>query len=318
MKKMKNNKKKSQERKRKKPEIKRKEKGFSEKIKGFLELARPIEWSKSLQNMLIAIVIAHVLFNLTINWTVFLIGFLAVGLLWGALYTFNDFVDAELDAQHPVKKKRAIPSGKVKRKEALVFGIVLCIISFILAGFVLENLNLIIVMLLMFLNQWLYSNKPFNLKKKPIVDLISGSMINPVLRFYAGWFLAAPFFYLPIEALLFVVFVQFGGYGIYRLSSARLEKKKAFSSSVALFGEKTRYLFYLGILIGAIGYILMCLNLLKNNLFLYWGVVQLFALPLYFPMLKKGKEEDIKKYYPLLYGQNIIFIIGFLIIAFWL
>ncbi len=289
---------------------------FKDKISGFVEIARPIEWSKSLQNMLIAIVIAYILLDVIIDWFVFGIGFIAVGLLWGALYTFNDYEDAEVDAQHPVKKERAIPSGRIKKREALVFGIILLILAFGISYYLLENIYLTGIMVLMFVNQWLYTNKPFNLKKRPIVDLISGSMINPILRFYAGWFLITTSLFIPWQALMFIVFLQFGGYGIYRLSSARLEKKKSYTSSVALFGEKIRYVFYAGIILGAIGYILMCISLLYNIYLLYWGILQLMALPIYFPMLKEGEEQDIKKYYPAIYAQNIIFTIGFVAITF--
>jgi len=46
-------------------------------------------------------------------------------LVYGALYTFNDVVDAQEDARHPVKRARPIPSGAVSRTGALLFALVL-------------------------------------------------------------------------------------------------------------------------------------------------------------------------------------------------
>ena len=46
-------------------------------------------------------------------------------------------------------------------------------------------------------------------KKVPIVDLISGSAINPIFRFYSGWVLLTQAFNAPLLPLVFIVGLQF-------------------------------------------------------------------------------------------------------------
>ncbi len=288
---------------------------------GLLHLMRPAEWSKSLGNMVLAtITAAYVLYAVPSLFT-FLLGFASIALLWSGLYTLNDYTDWQRDALHAVKRKRPIPSGIVPPNIALAFSIALLVLSFAIAWIFSLGILFIVCLLAMLTNQLLYTIKPWNFKKRPILDLISGSMVNPLFRYYAGWVLFVPAFNSPLLPLLFIVGLQFGGYGLYRMSGKDFEKKQEYRSSVVLFGEKRlRRIYYIALLIAGLSYALLCINsiylispLLLGFLplpFLGLAAIMLLTTPLYKSALKRPQEMDMGKMYRLTYAQNLVFIAG--------
>ncbi|PIU21232.1 MAG: hypothetical protein COT15_03395 [Candidatus Diapherotrites archaeon CG08_land_8_20_14_0_20_34_12] len=296
------------------------------KILSLVYLMRPAEWTKSAGNMLIAAIVAHYMFNVNIDFLNLFYGVVSVCFLWSALYTVNDIFDKEVDALHPVKKKRPLPSGDVSINLAKLLVIVLLIISFWIG----LNLGALFLtcLLAMTVNQVLYTIKPFNFKKRPIVDLISGSAINPIFRFYAGWILVMPTFNAPLLPLLFIVGLQFGGFCLYRMSSKNLEDELGYRSSVVLFGEKNlMILSYLAIAFGAVSFILMTLTGLEFLQGLKdWGYLPLkygwlvllsfLTFPSYQQALKDPKKIDIGKRYRIIYMHLLLFIVGFVALYF--
>jgi len=282
---------------------------------------RPAEWSKSFGNMAIAAVTAGIVLEAQLSPTRFLIGFASLAMLWSGLYALNDYTDRHADALHPVKKQRAIPSGRVPEKVALVFAFALIFGSLAVAWAIDAGGLFTVCVLAMLANQWLYTMKPFNFKKRPVVDLISGSLINPIFRFYAGWVLFIPMFNAPITVLLFILGIQFGGFGLYRMSSKEHEKKLGLNSSVVLFGEKNlKILAYASLAIGAIMYIASTLPLLGFAVlpvsYFALGLAMLLPLPLYKSALTDPQSIDMSKMYNLIYLHYGAFIIGFILLYF--
>lgn len=281
---------------------------------GLLKLARIPEWSKSFGNMAIAAITAGLFLGAGISPVRFLIGFASMALLWSGLYALNDYTDRKADAQHPVKKKRAIPAGLVPAKTAFAFAIILIVLSLGIAFYLNRAGLFTICILAMLANQIMYTTKPFSLKKRPIVDLISGSLINPVFRFYAGWVLFVPFFNAPWQVLIFIMGIQFGGFGLYRMASKEHEKKLGLKSSVVLFGEKNiRRLAYVSLGAGALAYIYATFTVLPITYF-WLGMAMLLAAPLYKNALKNPQKIDLKKMYHIVYIQYLVFIAGFVLL----
>ena len=284
---------------------------------GLLQLMRPMEWSKSFGNMAIAAITAGIFLHAGLDPVRFAWGFASVALLWSGLYALNDYTDRKADAMHPVKKNRAIPSGKVSAKTALAFSILLIFISLSISWLIDGTGLFTICILAMLANQIMYTMPPFSLKKRPVVDLISGSLVNPIFRFYAGWVLFVPAFNAPISVLLFILGVQFGGFGLYRMASKKHEKKIGLKSSVVLFGEKNmKRLAYAALAIGALSYVYACLTVLPI-VYLFWGLAMILALPLYKTALKNPQKINMNKMYWLTYIQYLVFIAGF-IVLYWL
>jgi len=295
---------------------------------GLLRLMRPMEWSKSFGNMVIAAITAAIVANAVLNPVTFLIGFAGVALLWSGLYGINDYTDRKADALHPVKKLRPIPSGSVPAKLGLVFSLALVLIALAIGVFLNGSYFYLVCLGIMLANQILYTMKPFNFKKRPVLDLISGSLVNPTFRFYAGWTLFVSGFNAPILALLFILGIQFGGYGLYRMSSKKHEENLNYKSTSVMFGErKVRWVCYATILAGSFSYLFLCFNSLIWPLFLplkwlgFWpfrflsiGLLSLLALPVYKNAMKNPQGIDMKKMYWIIYVHYLLFIAGMLLL----
>ena len=301
-----------------------------EKIKAILTLLRPPEWSKSFGNMVIAWTVAMYLSAGAIDLSLtsilnFLIAFIAVGpLLWGGLYTLNDWTDIDKDKAHPVKRKRPLPSGILSANTGLAIALIAIILSFAIGYFVVNNTLFLLCLGIMLINQLLYTIPPIKLKEKPVLDLISGSLVNPAFRFFSGWVLIMPHFNAPILFLLFILGMQFGGYTLYRLTGKKVEKQLQYKSSVTVFGAKiVRIVSLAAIAIGALSFVLITLTetffpalMVFGHLplhFLFYGLVMLLPLPLYKKALKDPEQADIQKMYALIYTHYTIFILGFIL-----
>jgi len=302
-------------------------------IKAWLELLRPLEWSKTLAGMIFGALLA-LFAGLIIpipnflglpNIILFIIGFVIAGpLLWGGLYTLNDLSDIEKDKQHSIKKNRPLPSGRIKPLHAWIVSIAFVLIALIL-GFFINIYFFICLLAMLFNNQVLYSAQPFRFKERLGFDLVSGSMINPLFRFLAGFSLFASSFFAPILFILFVVGIQFGGYTLYRLSGKKVEKQLGYKSTVVLVPEKiVKSLAYSGIAISILAFIAMILLPLagiKNQLlgflplrFAWLVILSAFLVPFYLKALKDPQHMDMKRIYRLIYYHNLLFLLGFVIL----
>jgi len=99
-----------------------------------LRLARPKQWTKN------GFVLAGVVFAgkaLSASHVLdALLTFLAFCLLSGAVYAFNDVLDAEEDRKHPLKRLRPVASGEVPVPTAVVFSVFLLAAGLALCFFV--------------------------------------------------------------------------------------------------------------------------------------------------------------------------------------
>lgn len=94
------------------------------------------------------------------------VAFVAFCVVSSALYILNDLKDLEEDKLHPVKSKRPLASGRLKKSHAILSFFVLSALAFILA--ITLNLNFLIITLVYFSLQVAYS---FWLKHVVILDV---------------------------------------------------------------------------------------------------------------------------------------------------
>ncbi|WP_334071879.1 MULTISPECIES: decaprenyl-phosphate phosphoribosyltransferase [Paenibacillus] len=171
---------------------------------GLLRLLRPKQWTKNL------LLFAALLFSFEEIRTETMIstvaGFILFSLVAGCVYILNDYVDRERDRQHPVKKNRPIASGQVNPAHALLFGIVLLLLS-VLTAFFLNPLFGVLCIFYFVLNV-LYS---FVLKHLVILDVMAIAA-GFVLRAIAGGLLIhVPFTpWFLICAMLLSLFLAIG------------------------------------------------------------------------------------------------------------
>ena len=287
-------------------------------ILGALALLRPLEWSKSMANMLLAAIVANGF--KPFDPLTFLLAFLAVGpCLWGGLYALNDYTDRHKDQHHPVKRRRPLPAGHLSPFTALLLAAFLIALAFYLAHYVLNSFLLALCLLAMLVNQILYTIPPFEFKKRPVLDLVSGSIVNPVFRFYSGWVLfgASPQFNAPLLLLAFFTGIQFGGYTLYKLGSKQVEKKAGYRSSIVVFGEKKiKLVANAAIALGILSYFAAILTGVLPFKFIWLAAGSLALLPFYWKTLADPQRMDVKSMYRLLYLHTIGFIAGFLALAY--
>ncbi len=106
--------------------------------------------------------------------------FFIFSILSSGVYILNDIVDYEEDRIHPVKSKRPIAAGKVKRKTAGVGAVILLVIALVLAFQI--NCNFLFTCLVYLGMMILYS---FKVKQIVVLDVMFVA-IGYVLRAIAG------------------------------------------------------------------------------------------------------------------------------------
>jgi len=125
---------------------------------------RPQQWLKNL------FIFAPLIFSENIfNRSMFLQSLLAFAvfcLLSGALYILNDLKDIEEDRLHPIKSKRPLAAGELKKRQAIAAFVILSFISLLFASLV--NEEFLWVCLLYYFLQIAYS---FALKHVVILDV---------------------------------------------------------------------------------------------------------------------------------------------------
>ena len=133
-------------------------------IKELFKSLRPQQWLKNF------FIFAPLIFSENIFYrSMFLQTLLAFGifcLLSGALYILNDLKDLEEDRLHPIKSKRPLAQGELKKRQAIAAFVILSFISLLLAEVV--NTEFLWICLIYFILQIAYS---FALKHIVILDV---------------------------------------------------------------------------------------------------------------------------------------------------
>jgi 4-hydroxybenzoate polyprenyltransferase len=145
-----------------------------------------------------------------------LAGFALFCLISSSVYIFNDIADVEADRQHPDKKNRPIPSGKLPMPAAWTAGILLAAVT-LAAGYVLAP-SFAYVIGLYFLINMAYSKW---LKHIPIIDVLVISA-GFVLRVGAGVTLIHVERFSPWLYVVMTLLSLFLGFGKRRAELALL------------------------------------------------------------------------------------------------
>ncbi len=164
---------------------------FNQYTKNFFVLS-PLFFSFKFRNM-------HLLY-------LSLLGFILYSLAASCIYIINDITDLKEDAAHPVKCKRALPSGKISVPTAVVTAVALFITSFTFSF--LLNKTFAIILSCYFVLNILYS---LFLKRFAIMDIIIIAL-GFVFRVYAGGALinVAPSMWLTLMTFLLSLILALG------------------------------------------------------------------------------------------------------------
>jgi 4-hydroxybenzoate polyprenyltransferase len=175
------------------------------KIKAFIELMRPANVITALTDILAGMSIVGFLFNLSEIDSVLFLGISTMCLYAGGV-VFNDLFDHALDQIE--RPERALPSGRIKKNEAIFGGIVLLVIG-IFCAFWQSNLSGIIavfITVLALFYDWRGKHMtifgPLNMGLCRAFNLLLGMSVYEIGVFNYGYLILIPFIYIAAITLV--------------------------------------------------------------------------------------------------------------------
>lgn len=125
---------------------------------------RPQQWIKNFF-IFAALIFSQNILNLSLLLKT-VVAFVAFCILSSALYILNDLQDLEEDRHHPLKSRRPIASGRLKRSTAITVFLMLSLLGFLIS--IILNFHFFIAALIYYLLQVAYS---IRLKHVVILDV---------------------------------------------------------------------------------------------------------------------------------------------------
>lgn len=153
-------------------------------MRDYIKLIRPFHWVKNLLIFVPLFFSGRIFTSRKIFALV--VAFFAFSLIASSVYVLNDIKDAEKDRLHPKKKFRPIASGRISKKRALIFWILLIGLSIGLMIVIAQRVGSIyaafVLPIIYVLINVLYSN---GLKNVPLLD-VAIIAAGFVIRLYYG------------------------------------------------------------------------------------------------------------------------------------
>lgn len=207
-------------------------------IKTLLKSIR-ITWASKTVNMfLLALTYAYFSDIAINNPFEILEGLILVCVLWGALYSLNDFTDIKSDLKDPQKQNRAFIQQRVGKKGILTFIFLLITLVFLISVATLK-IDFTIILALMVINQIIYTVPPMRLKDTVMAPFASTAN-NTVLRIAACCVLLGDLLLVPVNVYIFMYTASLGTYLTYK------GNLKTASLVGALAGAILIYLLFIG------------------------------------------------------------------------
>lgn len=171
-------------------------------LKSYIKIARPDHWIKNffiMPGVVLAIVLIGKPDNIGEFILKLIIGFLATCFIASANYVINEWLDAEFDQYHPVKKFRPVVTQNLKFSLVMV-EYVICIIIGVALSLAINGPFLWTELILLFMGV-VYNVKPVRTKDIVYLDVISES-VNNMLRLLLGWFVVCEGVYPPSSIMV--------------------------------------------------------------------------------------------------------------------
>ncbi|MGH7127846.1 MAG: UbiA family prenyltransferase, partial [Planctomycetaceae bacterium] len=189
-------------------------------LAAYIQIARPDHWFKNVF-MLVGVLLAFFyqtgaaglsLWNLAI-------GLLSTCIIASSNYVLNEILDARTDLDHPSKRQRPIPAGRVSLPWAYAEWIALGVIGLALA-YLVNRPFFAAAGALLFMGL-VYNVPPIRSKDLPYFDVLSESVNNPI-RLALGWFVVSPSMVPPMSLV-----VSYWMVGAFFMASKRFAEYRA-------------------------------------------------------------------------------------------
>lgn len=207
-------------------------------IGAYIHIARPDHWFKNV------FMLAGVVLAFFYHLETFATGVI-VPLLWGLAsvcivassnYVLNEILDAPTDLDHPVKRNRPIPSGRVNLTAAYCEWFLLGVLGLWLGWQV--NLPFFCVAASLLFMGLVYNVPPVRSKEVPYIDVLSESVNNPI-RLLLGWFVVSPGVVPPVSLI-----VAYWMAGAFFMASKRFAEYRAIGNKEVAAAYRTSFRFY--------------------------------------------------------------------------
>lgn len=166
----------------------------------------------------------------------FILGFLATCFIASANYVINEYLDAEFDKYHPIKKYRPVVADGLNGKIVVGLWILLTITGCCIALPLGKAFFLTTIWL--WLMGIIYNVKPIRSKDLPFIDVLSES-INNAIRLLMGWFIISSNTFPPSSIIL--------GYwmgGAFLMGTKRYAEYRMINDSQTAASYRKSYAFY--------------------------------------------------------------------------
>lgn len=170
-----------------------------QRLYAYLVIARPDHWVKHvfiLPGILIALILDPSSEFSILN---IAMGILSACFIASANYVINEYLDAESDKFHPTKKDRMAVVHSLSARYVYLEYFLLISLGLALASYI--NVYFLGVASLFVIMAVLYNVRPFRLKDRFLLDVLSESLNNP-LRLLLGWFMVTSVTMPPTSLLL--------------------------------------------------------------------------------------------------------------------
>lgn len=245
----------------------------------------------------------------------FFLGFLATCFIASANYVINEYLDAEFDKYHPVKKHRPAVTEGISGKAVVILWIALTVMGCAVASTLGTTFLLSAVWL--WLMGILYNVKPIRTKDLPVIDVISES-INNAIRLLMGWFIVSSNTLPPCSIVL--------GYwmgGAFLMGTKRYAEYRMINDPALAASYRKSFAFYTesSLLLSSFFYAMLSvfftgIFLIKYRIELILFIPALIGLFTYYFHLSFKKDSAVQKPEKLFHEKKLMLICALCILLF--
>lgn len=219
-------------------------------IKDLVELCKPRVVALMVLTSIVGMCLAT---NGAIPWQILVFGNIGIGLAAGSAAVINHFADHHIDRIMARTQNRPLPTGKINMTQALLFSLILCLISMSLLIVFVNNLTALLTFLSMIAYAGVYT---YYLKHTTSQNIVIGGIAGatpPML----GWVAVTGHISIPSVILTLIIFIwtppHFWALAIARVDDYKKAKVPMLPVTHGVHYTKVNIIFYS---------ILMCLSTL--------------------------------------------------------
>lgn len=284
-------------------------------MRNYIKIARPDHWIKNMF-ILPGIVMGLMMFGvdrlLPSMWNI-VVGTVATCLIASANYVINEWLDAEFDKYHPVKKNRPVVVANLQIQYIILEYVLLIVVGLGLS--LLVNMPFFWVEVLLLVMGALYNIKPIRTKDIVYLDVISESF-NNVIRLLLGWFMINETYIPPAS-----VMIAYWLCGAYLMNVKRYSEYRMINNPelAGLYRKSFKYytesrLLAISVFYGMSATVALSLFIVKYRMEYMIALPFVIALFVYYFMLSY-KEDSVVQKPEKLYKERNLFILILVIVA---